>query len=79
MLHHIKYHGYSLILAHLCFEFISSLGSNIDPVLGQGPSVRPTEEESEDSAIMKMITSAYPPPLPPMTLYDLLDAMQVSF
>ncbi|XP_072014678.1 transcriptional adapter 1-like [Amphiura filiformis] len=55
----------------------SSSGSNIDSVLGQGPSVRPTEEESDDSAIMKMVTSAYPPPLPPLSLYDLLDALQV--
>ena len=60
------------------FYLLFSSGTIIDSVLGQGPSNRPTEEESEDSAIMKLATLGNPPPLPPLSLYDLLEALQVS-
>ncbi|XP_033643240.1 transcriptional adapter 1-like isoform X1 [Asterias rubens] len=50
---------------------------NIDGASGQYTVKRPDSETSEQSAVMQQATSGVPPSKKPITLYDLLDALQV--
>ncbi|XP_070582105.1 transcriptional adapter 1-like isoform X2 [Ptychodera flava] len=51
--------------------------STADLMHGQVPADRPTLEEGEHEAAMLLASNHPPPSLPPVSLYDLLEALQV--
>ncbi|XP_038046333.1 transcriptional adapter 1-like isoform X2 [Patiria miniata] len=52
-------------------------GVNMETASGQYAVTRPDSETSEQCAVMQQATSGNPPPQKPVSVYDLLDALQV--